>query len=93
MTSAEELIPDRTPNRTATNPTAQVTKPTLVPRKDEPATDKQMQVLHSLAMQLGFKPEDISQLNTLTKSQASQTITELSGKVRAQRTERSASSL
>ena len=62
----------------------------MVSKKDEPATDKQMMVLHSLALQLNFTNEEILKLDSLTKQQASQTITELSGKARVQR---SASSL
>jgi hypothetical protein len=65
----------------------------LVSKRDEPATDKQMMVLHSLALQLSFTDADISKLDSLTKQQASQTITELSAKVRDQKTEQSTSSL
>jgi uncharacterized protein YehS (DUF1456 family) len=53
---------------------------------------KHMMVLHSLAVQLNFKDEDIVKLDSLTKQQASQTITELSAKIRGQRAERSVSS-
>ena len=93
MTSVEELVTDRTPPRAEDSHGAQRTRPTLVSKRDEPATDKQMMVLHSLALQLSFTDADISKLDSLTKQQASQTITELSAKVRDQKTERSASSL
>ena len=92
MTSVEELVTDRTPLRAEDSHGAQRTRPRLVSKKDEPATDKQMMVLHSLALQINFKDEDITKLDSLTKQQASQTITELSAKIRGQRTERSASS-
>ena len=52
-----------------------------------------MMVLHSLALQLSFTDADISKLDSLTKQQASQTITELSAKIRDQKTEQSTSSL
>lgn len=65
-------------------------RPTLVPKKGEVATDKQMHVLQSLAKQLNFSGEESSKLNSLTKAQASQKITELSAKARVQQ---SASSL
>ena len=93
MTSVEELVTDRTPPRAEDSHGAQRTRPTLVSKRDEPATDKQMMVLHSLALQLSFTDADISKLDSLTKQQASQTITELSAKVRCQKTEQSASSL
>lgn len=47
-------------------------------------------VLHSMALQLNFKDEDIAKLDSLTKAQASQTITELSAKVRELKTEQRA---
>ena len=105
MTSVEELVTDRTPPRAEDSHGAQRTRPTLVSKRDEPATeayigfgdepatDKQMMVLHSLALQLSFTDADISKLDSLTKQQASQTITELSAKVRDQKTEQSISSL
>jgi hypothetical protein len=93
MTSVEELVTDRTPPRAEDSHGAQRTRPTLVSKRDEPATDKQMMVLHSLALRLSFTDADISKLDSLTKQQASQTITELSAKVRDQKTEQSTSSL
>lgn len=92
MTSVEELIMDKTPSGAPVYEGSQRMKPTLVPKQGEPATDKQMQVLHSLAKQLDFTSEEITQLESLTKSKASQKITELSSEVRAQRTELGASS-
>jgi hypothetical protein len=89
MTSIEELIADR-PNGRDFDNSPQSNRPTLVPKKGEVATDKQMHVLHSLAKQLNFSSEEASKLNSLTKAQASQQITELSAKARVQR---SASSL
>ncbi len=88
MTSVEELVTDRTPPRAEDSHGAQRTRPTLVSKRDEPATDKQMMVLHSLALQLSFTDADISKLDSLTKQQASQTITELSAKVRYQKQSR-----
>ncbi len=88
-TSIEELITDRTNGRDGDN-NPQSNRPTLVPKKVELATDKQMHVLDSLAKQLNFSTEELSKLNSLTKAQASQKITELSAKARVQR---SASSL
>jgi hypothetical protein len=79
-----------TSNRRDDIHSSQHNRPTLVPKKDEVATDKQMHILHSLAKQLNFSREELSQLNSLTKAQASQQITELSAKARVQR---SASSL
>jgi hypothetical protein len=89
MTSIEELITVR-PNGRYFGNSPQSNGPTLVPKKDEVATDKQMYVLHSLAKQLNFSGDELSKLNSLTKAQASQKITELSAKARVQR---SASSL
>jgi hypothetical protein len=90
MTSVEELVTDRTPPKNEDSHGAQRARPRLVSNREEPATDKQMMVLHSLALQLNFTNEEILKLDSLTKQQASQTITELSGKARVQR---SASSL
>ena len=92
MTSVEELTTNHTPSTPDNDHSVHQTRPRLVSKKDAPATDKQMMVLHSLALQLNFKDEDIAKLDSLTKLQASQTITELSAKVRDQRAERSVSS-
>ena len=92
MTSVEELVTDRTPPRAEGSHSAQRARPRLVSNREEPATDKQMMVLHSLALQLNFTNEEILKLDSLTKLQASQTITELSAKIRGQRAERSVSS-
>jgi hypothetical protein len=90
MRSIEELVIGGASNRRDDIHSSQHNRPTLVPKKDEVATDKQMHILHSLAKQLNFSREELSQLNSLTKAQASQQITELSAKARVQR---SASSL
>ncbi|NLL48205.1 MAG: hypothetical protein GX249_06445 [Firmicutes bacterium] len=93
MTSVEELIPDRPQSTPDDGYNVHQTRPTLVPIKDEPATDKQMMVLHSMALQLNFNDEDIAKLDALNKAQASQAITELSARVRQQKGEQRASSL
>ena len=93
MTSVEELIMDRPQVKPEGSHEVRPTRPTLVLQREEDATDKQMHVLHSLAKQLSLSTSDVSELNSLTKAQASQKITELSTKVRTQRTEQSISSL
>ena len=70
MASVEELITDRTPNTPDNGQIIHQTRPRLFQRGDEPATDKQMMVLHSLALQLNFTDEDISKLDRLTKQKA-----------------------
>ncbi len=94
MTSVEELIMDSPQVKSEGSHETRPTRPTLVPQREEDATDKQMHVLHSLAKQLCLNASDVSKLNSLTKDQASKKITELSERVRAQRTtEQSASSM
>ena len=90
MTSIEELMIGGTSNGRDGSHNSLHNRPTLVPKKGEVATDKQMHVLQSLAKQLNFSGEESSKLNSLTKAQASQKITELSAKARVQQ---SASSL
>jgi hypothetical protein len=89
-TSIEELMIGGTSNGRDGSHNPQSKRPTLVPKKVEVATDKQMHVLHSLAKRLNFSSEESYKLNSLTKAQASQKITELSAKARVQQ---SASSL
>ena len=78
MTSVEELVTNQSTRSTSEYDSALRTKPTLVSKQGEPATDKQLHVLHSLAKQLDFTPAEIAQLESLSTAKASQKITELS---------------
>lgn len=92
MTSVEELVTNKSTRSTSEYDSALRMKPTLVSKQGEPATDKQLHVLYSLAKQLDFTPAEIAQLESLSKAKASQKITELSSQVKDRRTELGASS-
>ena len=85
MTSIDELAMERIPQTSNHDQYPDHVKTRISSNQNELATDKQMMVLHSLALQLDFNNEDIAKLDSLTKQQASQAITELSNRARLQK--------
>lgn len=87
MTSVEELpITSQYSNGSSSDNSHQIPAKQYVPKPEEPATEKQLNMLYQLAKQVHLPKDDYVELGRLSKAAASKKINELKSLARSNKT-------